>query len=115
MDRWADAVERRDAEACASLCADDAVVLSSDAPTAIGRGAIQALVQGWVDAGESNDRSGTLAAFLGSDRATLARTYEVDFVVDGVSTSERGRYLVSFRRAGDDWLIEALAIFADPA
>lgn len=115
MERWAQAVEADDAAAVAGLFTDDGVLLSSDAPTARGRAAIEAVVRGWIEAGEENDRTETQAAFVGDDRAVLARTYEVDFVTDDGTTSERGRYLVTFRRADGAWRVEAMAIFSDPA
>src|SRR3989337_1609907 len=95
MQRWADAVERDDAAGCSALCTEDAIILSSDAPTARGRDAIEALVQTWIDAGERNDRPTTLAGG-----------------VEGGLT-ETGRYIVVFRREADDaWRIAALSIFA---
>lgn len=115
MERWAEAIEADDAAAVAALFAQDGVLLSNDAPTARGRAAIQGVIQGWIDAGEENDRSSTIAAFVGDDRAVLARAYEVDFLADDGTASERGRYLVTFRREDGAWLVEALAIFADPA
>lgn len=115
MERWAQAVEADDAAAVAGLFTDDGVLLSSDAPTARGRAAIEAVVRGWIEAGEENDRTETQAAFVGDDRAVLARTYEVDFVTDDRTTSERGRYLVTFRREDGAWRVEAMAIFSDPA
>ncbi|HSG86471.1 MAG TPA: SgcJ/EcaC family oxidoreductase [Candidatus Limnocylindrales bacterium] len=115
MERWAQAVEADDAAAVAGLFTDDGVLLSSDAPTARGRAAIEAVVRGWIEAGEENDRTETQAAFVGDDRAVLARTYEVDFVTDDGTTSERGRYLVTFRREDGAWRVEAMAIFSDPA
>jgi len=115
MERWAAAIEGDDAAAIAALFADDGVLLSSDAPTARGRAAIARVVQGWIDAGEENDRSSTIAAFVSGDRAVLARAYEVDFATETGTTSEQGRYLVTFRRQDGAWLVEAMAIFADPA
>ncbi len=115
MERWAEAVEADDAAAVAGLFTEDGVLLSSDAPTARGREAIETVVRGWIEAGEENDRTATEAAFVGDDRAVLARTYEVDFVADDGTTSERGRYLVTFRRVNGVWQVEAMAIFGDPA
>jgi uncharacterized protein (TIGR02246 family) len=115
MERWAEAVEADDAAAVAGLFTDDGVLLSSDAPTARGPAAIEAVVRAWIDAGEENDRTTTEAAFVGGDRAALARTYEVDFITDDGTASERGRYLVAFRREDGAWRVEAMAIFGDPA
>jgi len=114
MQRWADAVERDDAAGCSALCTEDAIILSSDAPTARGRDAIEALVQTWIDAGERNDRTTTLAGGVEGSIGWLGRSYAVDFDggVDGVLT-ETGRYIVVFRREADDaWRIAALSIFA---
>lgn len=114
MDRWADAVEADDAAGVAGLFTEDGILLSGDAPTARGRASIEVVVQGWIAVGETNDRTVTIAAYIDGDRASLARAYEVDFDADGELTSERGRYLATFRRVDGAWRIEAMAIFADP-
>ncbi|HLA15425.1 MAG TPA: nuclear transport factor 2 family protein [Candidatus Limnocylindrales bacterium] len=114
MERWLEAIERDDAAACAALCTEEAIFLSSDAPTARGRDGIEAIAQAWIDAGERNDRRTTLASGHSGDLGWLARSYAVDFDDDdgGVMT-ETGRYVIVFRRAPEGaWMIEALSIFA---
>lgn len=112
MARWEHGVEQRRADICAALCADDALFLSSDAPTAIGLGAVTEVIESWVAAGSAGERSWTIASFLDGDRPMLARGYELDLVTGASVETERGRYLVTFRRVGERWMIEALAIFA---
>src|SRR3972149_2637528 len=88
MERWAEAIERNDAAGWAALGTEDAVILSSDAATARGRDGIEALAGVWIDAGERNDRTVTLAGGHSGDLGWLARAYSVDFGLDGAVETE---------------------------
>lgn len=114
-DQYAAAWAKGDAKAIANLHTPDAVQITGDGRLAVGRTAIEAA----VSQGLSGPAKGsTLIITQGQSKRVSGDVYvgEGTYEVTGGAAPSKGRYLLTFVRQGDRWLIaSSAAILALPA
>ena len=114
-DQYAAAWAKGDAKAIANLHTPDAVQITGDGRLAVGRTAIEAA----VSEGLSGPAKGsTLVITQGQSKRVSGDVYvgEGTYEVTGGAAPSKGRYLLTFVRQGDRWLIaSSAAILTLPA
>ena len=115
VDALLEASRRHDAKACASLFAEDAVLLSPYGPIARGREAIEATHRSWFAEGETNKRLDILETRLSGDTGYCMLAYAGDYVQpDGSVVTERGVSLNALARTErGDWIIRVSSLNGD--
>lgn len=107
--RMEQGVASKNVDAIASLYAPDAVFMPPNAPIARGQAAVRNV---WAEAlklGNPSLRLTPMKIDIASsgDLATDAGTYTFSFVGDQGPVTDRGKYLVKFRKVGTEWKIES--------
>lgn len=107
--RMEQGVASKNLDAIASLYAPDAVFMPPNAPIARGQAAVRNV---WAEAlklGNPSLRLTPMKIDIASsgDLATDAGTYTFSFVGDQGPVTDRGKYLVKFRKIGTEWKIES--------
>lgn len=101
-------VTARDAEGLSRLYAEDAVRLPPGGPELSGRDAIGAAWAAALDGIASIEDRGCSRFTVHGSLAHEVGTYHITGTSrDGERLAERGRYITTFRRTGDDWRITA--------
>ena len=106
--RMEQGVASKDAEAITRLYATDAVFMAPNAPIARGQAAIRTTWGEALKLGNPSLRLTPMKIDIASsgDFATDAGTYTFSFVGDQGPMTDRGKYLVKFRKVGTEWKIE---------
>ena len=104
--RMEQAVSAKNADAIAELYANDAVFMAPNAPAARGKEAIRA---SWAEALKASPTlrlttTGVNVAASG-DWAGETGTYTFSYTGDQGPVTDRGKYVVNFRRDGTDWKV----------
>lgn len=113
---WLKAVATKDPQAIAAFYAEDGSILAPGMPIAKGRGAVEAAWKGLVG---MKDFSLTFSSSLvevaqSGDVAYEIGTYEVGYSTDK-PVDEKGKYVVVWKKAGDDWKVMADIFNSDGA
>ncbi len=100
------AVASRNVDAIAQLYATDAVFMIPNAPAARGQAAIREAWRGVLSPNASLSLTPTKIDIASSgELATDAGTYTFSFTGDQGPITDRGKYLVQFRKVGTEWKI----------
>lgn len=115
IDRWLELVKAKDAGAIAQLYSEDGAVMPPNAPIGKGRAAIE---QTWASMMRAPgfDLIFVPEAIMVSASGDLALdrgAYQLKFDSAGVSQTEIGKYVVVWRKEGDDWKAVADIFNAD--
>jgi uncharacterized protein (TIGR02246 family) len=105
VDRWLQLVKAKDAAAIAELYAEDGAVMPPNAPIGKGRAAIQ---QTWASMMNTPgfDLSFTPEQILVSSSGDMALdrgTYELAIAPAGKAQNDTGKYVVVWRKIGNEW------------
>ena len=101
-DAWDRAYNAADVEALAVLYADDAVSMAPGAPASIGRDAIRADLEGFLEGNEARHTTEIQQIVVDGDLAVERANYAHDFTpAGGALTEERGKHVVVYRRGED--------------
>ena len=104
--RMEQAVASRNADAIAQVYATDAVFMIPNAPAARGQAAIRSAWAGVLAPNVSLTLSPTKIDIARSgELATDVGTYTFSFTGDQGPVTDRGKYMVQFRKAGTEWKI----------
>ena len=95
------AVANRDAAALGALYTADAVLLAPGMPVAQGPEAIQAVFQGFVDAGAESLSLDTTSFEEQGDAVIEVGRYTLGLRIEGTEVTDVGKYLVVFVRQAD--------------
>jgi uncharacterized protein (TIGR02246 family) len=102
-DAYEKAVANQDINAVGELYAPDAKLLAPNAPMATGRGEIQALLQGFLDAGAQSLELHTVETDDLGDTVIEVGTYRLGLQPPGGEPiTDEGKYLQVFKRQSDD-------------
>ena len=102
-ERWAAAANAKDAAGIAALYMEDALLMPSNAPTAKGRVAIQAALQGMLEQGAHDISLSKVDGGMSGSWGYEAGTYGATF---GTS-KDKGKYLLTLKKGADGkWLIQ---------
>ena len=109
ISRWLQLIQAKDGAAIAQFYADDGVVMPPGQPLSSGREAIQQFWQSMLQIPESNltfqperidfSKSGDMALDRGTYRFTAKPA--------GQSVDETGKYVVVWKKVGNDWKVAA--------
>jgi len=107
-DQYAEAWAKGDAKAIANLHTPDALQITGDGRLAVGRTAIEAAVSQGLS---GPSKGSTLIITQGQSKAVSRDVYvgEGTYEVTGGAAPSKGRYLLTFVRQGDRWLIASSA------
>lgn len=113
---WLKAVATKDPQAIAAFYAEDGSILAPGMPIAKGRDAVEAAWKGLVG---MKDFSLTFSPSLvevaqSGDIAYEIGTYELGYSTDK-PVDEKGKYVVVWKKAGDDWKVMADIFNSDGA
>ena len=105
VDHWMQLVKAKDAAAIAQLYAEDGAVMPPNAPIGKGRAAIQ---QTWASmmGTPGFDLTITPEQILVSSSGDMALdrgTYRLTVAPGGTTQTDTGKYVVVWRKIGDDW------------
>ena len=100
-DTFGKAVANQDAAAIVALYAEDAVLLAPGMPVAQGPEAIQAVFQGFVDAGAESLSLDTTSFEEQGDVVIEVGRYTLGLRIEGTEVTDVGKYLVVFARQAD--------------
>jgi uncharacterized protein (TIGR02246 family) len=115
--KWMQAIEAKDAHACAAFYADDGRIMPPNAPLAQGTEAITNVWKGFFQLKDfaltfeptriSVARAGDIAYDIG--------TYSLAFDGEQGPVRDRGKYVVVWRKVGSDWKVAADIFNSDGA
>jgi uncharacterized protein (TIGR02246 family) len=114
-DQYAEAWAKGDAKAIANLHTPDALQITGDGRLAVGRSAIELAASEGLS---GPSKGSTLIITQGQSKAVSKDVYvgEGTYEVTGGTAPSKGRYLLTFVRQGDRWLIaSSAAIMTLPA
>jgi uncharacterized protein (TIGR02246 family) len=105
VDRWLELVKAKDAEGIAALYAEDGAVMPPNAPIGKGRAAIQ---QTWASLMQTPGFALTFApeqivVSASGDMALDRGTYRLALAPHGTAQTDTGKYVVVWRKIGDEW------------
>lgn len=100
-DTFGKAVANQDAAAIVALYTADAVLLAPGTPVAQGPDAIQAVFQGFVDAGAESLSLETTSFEEQGDVVIEVGRYTLGLRIEGAEVTDVGKYLVVFARQAD--------------
>jgi len=100
-DTFGKAVANQDAAAIVALYTADAVLLAPGMPVAQGPEAIQAVFQGFVDAGAESLSLDTTSFEEQGDAVIEVGRYTLGLRIEGTEVTDVGKYLVVFVRQAD--------------
>ena len=105
VDRWLQLVKAKDAAAIANLYAEDGAVMPPNSPIAKGRGAIQ---KTWASMMQTPGFDLTfvpeqIIVSSSGDMALDRGTYRLAFAPKGTAQTDTGKYVVVWRKIGNDW------------
>ena len=104
--RMEQAVASRNADAIAQVYTTDAVFMIPNAPAARGQAAIRSAWAGFLTPNVSLSLSPTRIDIASSgELATDVGTYTFSFTGDQGPVTDRGKYMVQFRKVGTEWKI----------
>lgn len=109
IDEWLKAVEHKDVAATAGFYAADGMLMLESAPAAIGSAAV---ATAWKAMFELPDFTLTFApsSVTVSESGDLAfdiGTYELSFTGEGGPVTDKGRYVVVWKKLDGDWKVAA--------
>jgi uncharacterized protein (TIGR02246 family) len=112
---WIDALERKDAKACAELYTKDGWILSSYGDKAHGRESIENTHQEWIDANEKNKNISIIELSVVNDLACGIVTYSGDYDnEDGSVYTEAGKCVNVYKRQADGtWKFHISSLTSD--
>lgn len=105
VDRWHQLMKAKDAAAIAQLYAEDGAVMPPNAPIGKGRTAIQqtwASMMGTPGFGLTITPEQIIVSSSG-DMALDRGTYSLTVAPDGATQTDTGKYVVVWRKIGDEW------------
>ena len=102
---FATAFSAKDAAKVASFYAEDAVLMSPDAPLVKGRGSIEAHYREEFRVAFSNVQLKPMESVVAGTYAFEAGTSAATRPGDGASRVETGKYVVIYKRVGNTWKI----------
>jgi uncharacterized protein (TIGR02246 family) len=114
-DQYAEAWAKGDAKAIANLHTPDALQITGDGRLSVGRSAIELAASEGLS---GPSKGSTLIITQGQSKAVSKDVYvgEGTYEVTGGTAPSKGRYLLTFVRQGDRWLIaSSAAIMTLPA
>ena len=105
VDRWVGLVKAKDAAAIAALYAEDGAVMPPNAPIGKGRAAIQ---QTWASMMQTPGFDLTIVpeqiiVSSSRDMALDRGTYRLAITPDGKAQTDTGKYVVVWRKVGNEW------------
>ena len=105
IDRWLQLVKAKDAAGIAALYAEDAAVMPPNSPIGKGRAAIQ---QTWASLMQTPGFALTFApeqiiVSSSGDMALDRGTYKLAVAPGGTARTDTGKYVVVWRKIGNDW------------
>jgi uncharacterized protein (TIGR02246 family) len=105
IDRWLEAVARKDSAAIGQLYAPDGRFLFPNAPIAEGREAIAQVWQKVLGLPEVALRFGPTLIDVASsgDMAYEIGTYTLSFSGEAGRVEDRGKYVVAWKKSGEGW------------
>lgn len=103
--QFEDAIARGDAAGVAAVYTETGSVLPSNAPRASGRPAIEQFWGGIIASGVKRATLDTLELDVLGDTALEVGAYELMVSAEdgGVITADRGKFVVVWKREGDEW------------
>lgn len=112
IDRYLAAYAAQDADGCAALYTEEAVVLSSFGPPAIGRAEIAAAHRTWFEEGETNKTMTVLRAGIAGDLGHCLVAFSAD--MPGETGPERfhGASLNILTRSAGGWRLSQTGLLA---
>jgi uncharacterized protein (TIGR02246 family) len=105
VDRWLQLVKAKDAAGIAELYAEDGAVMPPNAPIGKGRAAIQQTWASMMNTPGFNLTFNPEQIVLSSsgDMALDRGTYQLTIAPSGRAQSDTGKYVVVWRRIGNEW------------
>ena len=105
VDRWLQLVKAKDAAGIAALYAEDGAVMPPNAPIGKGRDAIQ---QTWASMMQTPGFDLTfvpeqIIVSSSGDMALDRGTYKLALAPNGAATTDTGKYVVVWRKIGNEW------------
>jgi uncharacterized protein (TIGR02246 family) len=105
VDRWLQLVKAKDAAGIAQLYAEDGAVMPPNAPIGKGRAAIQ---QTWASMMQTPGFDLTfvpeqIIVSSSGDMALDRGTYRLAIAPDGAAQTDTGKYVVVWRKIGNEW------------
>ena len=106
-ERWVDAFNQGDAAAIAGLYTEEAKLLPPNSSIVVGREGIQAVLQGFFDAGAGDYQSTDLELSVSGDMAYVVGKQTVTIQPEeGEAISDSGKYVVILKREKGSWKID---------
>jgi uncharacterized protein (TIGR02246 family) len=107
IDRWLTLIPERDAAGIAEIYAKDAVMMPPNRPIVVGREAIH---QYWETAISTPEMTltfdpGRIEFSRSGDIAIDRGTYVYTGKIGGKTLEERGKYVIVWKKVGDDWKV----------
>ena len=105
VDRWLQLVKAKDAAGIAALYAEDGAVMPPNAPIGKGRASIQ---RTWASMMQAPGFALTFApeqivVSASGDMALDRGTYSLTIAPDGTTQTDTGKYVVVWRKIGNEW------------
>lgn len=107
--RWLDLIKAKDAAGIAQLYAEDGVLMAPNMPVAKGRDAVQ---KAWADmmtlpGFDLSFATEQMTVASGNDMALDRGTYRFAATPDGNRFDDNGKFVVVWRKVGDEWKVAA--------
>lgn len=112
IDRYLAAYAAHDADACAALYSDDAVVISPFGPPAIGRAEIAAAHRAWFADGETGKTMTVLRAGIAGDIGHCLVAFSADVPGDTAPERFHGASLNTLIRTAEGWRLTLTSLNA---
>ena len=105
VDHWLQLVKAKDAAGIAALYTDDGAVMPANEPIGKGRAAIQ---KTWASLMQTPSFDLTfvpeqIIVSSSGDMALDRGTYRLGFVANGTAKTDTGKYVVVWRKVGEEW------------
>jgi len=106
-ERWVDAFNQGDAAAIAALYTEEANLLPPNSSIVVGREAIQAVLQGFFDAGAGNYQSTDLELSVNGDMASVVGKHTLTIQPEGGEAfSVNGKFVAIWKRENGSWKLD---------
>ena len=101
----ADAFNEKDAAKVAAFYAEDAVLMPASRPMVKGRANIEAEHKRLLERGATNLQIRPMESMVAGNHAFEAGTVSVTIMSRGAAVTERGKYVLVYKRVGGEWRI----------